>query len=44
MSGAAVFAGELLVGVVAEHHIPEGDGSLNVVPLEWLDRLPVPDR
>src|SRR5262249_22464493 len=26
MSGAAVFAGDLLIGVVAEHHLPEGDG------------------
>jgi hypothetical protein len=39
MSGAAVFAGNLLVGVVAEHHLPEGDGSLTVVPIEWADQL-----
>lgn len=44
MSGAAVFAGDQLVGVVAEHHLPEGDGSLTVVPIEWVDRLPEPDR
>ena len=40
MSGAAVFAGGLLVGVVAEHHLPEGDGSLTVVPITWAERLP----
>ena len=39
MSGAAVFARGLLVGVVAEHHLPEGDGSLTVVPIEWADRV-----
>jgi Trypsin-like peptidase domain len=44
MSGAAVFAENQLVGVVAEHHLPEGDGSLTVVPIEWADLLPEPDR
>jgi tetratricopeptide (TPR) repeat protein len=44
MSGAAVFAGGLLVGVVAEHHLPEGDGSLTVVPVEWAERLADADR
>jgi WD40 repeat protein len=44
MSGAAVFAGSLLVGVVAEHHLPEGDGSLTVVPITWADQLPDADR
>jgi hypothetical protein len=44
MSGAAVFAADWLVGVVAEHHLPEGDGSLTVVPIEWVDRLPEVDR
>jgi hypothetical protein len=39
MSGAAVFAAGRLVGVVAEHHLPEGDGSLTVVPIEWVDRV-----
>jgi WD40 repeat protein len=39
MSGAAVFVDDLLVGVVAEHHLPEGDGSLTVVPIEWAERL-----
>jgi Trypsin-like peptidase domain len=44
MSGAAVFAQGLLVGVVAEHHLPEGDGSLTVVPIEWAERLPDTNR
>jgi WD40 repeat protein len=44
MSGAAVFAGHLLVGVVAEHHLPEGDGSLTVVPITWAEQLPAADR
>jgi hypothetical protein len=44
MSGAAVFAENQLIGVVAEHHLPEGDGSLTVVPIEWADLLPEPDR
>jgi WD40 repeat protein len=39
MSGAAVFAQGLLVGVVAEQHLPEGDGSLTVVPITWAERL-----
>ena len=39
MSGAAVFALGRLVGVVAEHHLPEGDGSLTVVPIDWADRV-----
>ena len=39
MSGAAVFAASRLVGVVAEHHLPEGDGSLTIVPIEWVDRV-----
>ena len=39
MSGAAVLAGGVLVGVVAEHHLPEGDGSLTVVPIAWAERL-----
>ena len=44
MSGAAVFAQGLMVGVVAEHHLPEGDGSLTVVPIEWVERLPPKNR
>jgi WD40 repeat protein len=44
MSGAAVFAQRLLVGVVAEQHLPEGDGSLTVVPITWAERLSGADR
>jgi WD40 repeat protein len=44
MSGAAVFAQDLLVGVVAEQHLPEGDGSLTVVPITWAEQLPGADR
>jgi WD40 repeat protein len=42
MSGAAVFALGRLVGVVAEHHLPEGDGSLTVVPIDWTDHVQDP--
>ena len=44
MSGAAVFARGLLVGVVAEQHLPEGDGSLTVVPITWAEQLAGADR
>ena len=44
MSGAAVFARGLLVGVVAEQHLPEGDGSLTIVPITWAEQLPESDR
>ena len=44
MSGAAVFATGQLIGVVAEHHLPEGDGSLTVVPIEWVELLPEDER
>jgi WD40 repeat protein len=44
MSGAAVFAGDLLVGVVAEHHLPEGDGSLTVVSVESVRLMSGPGR
>ena len=33
MSGAVVFADDIVVGVVSEHHRPEGPGSLTVVPV-----------
>ncbi|MFF0449673.1 tetratricopeptide repeat protein [Streptomyces sp. NPDC004609] len=44
MSGAVVFArdparGPLAVGVVSEHHRPEGDSSLTVVPVTALGAL-----
>ena len=44
MSGAAVFARDALVGVVAEQHLPEGDGSLTVVPITWAEQLTGADR
>jgi len=44
MSGAAVFARGLLVGVVAEQHLPEGDGSLTVVPITWAEQMTGADR
>jgi hypothetical protein len=30
--------------VVAEQHLPEGDGSLTVVPITWAEQLPGADR
>lgn len=36
MSGAAVFARDTLVGVVTEHHLAEGEGSLTVTPFDRL--------
>ncbi|MFF8293560.1 trypsin-like peptidase domain-containing protein [Streptomyces sp. NPDC016309] len=38
MSGAAVFAGGVLVGIVSEHHLAEGDASLTVAPLDRIRR------
>ena len=41
MSGAAVFSGNnILVGVITEHHLPEGERALTVVPITALDLLP----
>jgi tetratricopeptide (TPR) repeat protein len=45
MSGAVVFAhdpvrGPLALGVVSEHHTPEGPSSLTVVPVTRLAELP----
>jgi WD40 repeat protein len=41
MSGAAVFSGNnILVGVITEHHLPEGESALTVVPITALDLLP----
>jgi WD40 repeat protein len=37
MSGAAVFSADVLIGVVTEHHRPEGGQALGVVPLTALD-------
>lgn len=44
VSGALVFAGDLAVGVITEHHLPEGDSALSVVPLTALDRLPAEEQ
>ena len=40
MSGAAVLAGEWLLGVVSEHAPRRGDSVITVSPLASLDRLP----
>jgi hypothetical protein len=40
MSGSVVFAGEdIVVGVISEHHRPEGSSSLAVVPVTAIGRL-----
>jgi tetratricopeptide (TPR) repeat protein len=40
MSGAVVFAGnDIVVGVITEHHLPEGESALNVVPITAIDNL-----
>jgi hypothetical protein len=41
MSGAAVFSGNnIIVGVITEHYLPEGESALTVVPITALDLLP----
>src|SRR6266516_217707 len=41
MSGATVFSGNnIIVGVITEHHLPEGESALTVVPITALDLLP----
>jgi energy-coupling factor transporter ATP-binding protein EcfA2 len=41
MSGAMVFSGNnIIVGVITEHHLPEGESALTVVPITALDLLP----
>ena len=40
MSGAAVFAGEWLLGVVSEHAPRRGESTITVTSLASLDRLP----
>ena len=40
MSGAAVFAGEWLLGVVSEHAPRRGKSTITVTPLASLNRLP----
>jgi tetratricopeptide (TPR) repeat protein len=42
MSGAIVFAGDVLVGSISEHHRPEGESSLTVVPVTAVDTLDNP--
>ncbi len=40
MSGATVFSGDnIIVGVITEHHLPEGESALAVVPITALDLL-----
>jgi tetratricopeptide (TPR) repeat protein len=39
MSGSVVFAGEVVVGVVVTHHLPEGPSELGVVPIAAIDTL-----
>jgi hypothetical protein len=40
MSGAAVLAGERLIGVVSEHAPRRGESMISVAPVASLDRLP----
>jgi len=41
MSGATVFSGNnIIVGVITEHHLPEGESALTVVPITAIDLLP----
>jgi tetratricopeptide (TPR) repeat protein len=40
MSGAVTFAGEIVLGVISEHHRSEGSSSLTVTPLIAIDLLP----
>jgi WD40 repeat protein len=40
MSGAAVLAGERLIGVVSEHAPRRGESTITVTPLTSLDQLP----
>jgi len=40
MSGAVVFADQVVVGVITEHLPPEGNSSLTVVPVTAIARLP----
>jgi WD40 repeat protein len=43
MSGAAVLAGDQLIGVVSEHAPGRGESTITVTPLESLNRLPAAD-
>ena len=46
ISGAAVWIGEHLVGIVSRHHLAEGPGTLTVMPLESLfgDAVGLPEE
>lgn len=44
MSGAAVFAGDVLVGVVSEHHLAEGNAALTVASFARLHLADEPAR
>ena len=36
MSGAVVFASDVVLGIVSEHHLPEGESALTVVPVSAI--------
>jgi tetratricopeptide (TPR) repeat protein len=40
MSGAVVASDGLILGVITEHHLPEGASTLGVVPITAIDELP----
>lgn len=41
ISGAVVFADEFAVGLITEHHLPEGESALTIVPLVTaIEQLP----
>ena len=41
ISGATVLSGDdIIVGVITEHHLPEGESALTVVPITAIDLLP----
>lgn len=43
LSGAGVFVGEHLLGIVIEHHRSEGLGALRLMPISRIFELPMPD-
>jgi tetratricopeptide (TPR) repeat protein len=43
MSGSVVFFGEIVVGVIRSHHLPEGASSLDVVPIAAINNFPNAD-
>jgi len=44
ISGTVVLAGDLVVGVITEHHRPEGGSALTVTPITHISRLPASER